>query len=184
VVVIKGLNPMISHKVLSQYVRKEPYDKALLLETVHELVKVVLMRHFNQVQKDEDLQSIGTVKVFDLLGKDFIDPSKNLVNILYTNIRNVIGNYLKRDQRISKKTSSLYDYSLVATEHTSYDSIDIKDLLSKSLYDISLKLTNFNIKTSPSLDYYAKNYKSLGFYEKFAITASAVRTACLQYRDI
>jgi hypothetical protein len=87
-----------------------PADEELLYESLSELTNVVIRRQFQFDQnKREDLDGIALLKCIDLLHSDHIDPKRNLTNMLYTGIRNSVGNFLKSEARKASKFTILVD---------------------------------------------------------------------------
>lgn len=88
----------------------DPCDEELLFETLNDLIRLVMKRQYQYDQnKREDLEGIALLKCIELLHSDHIDPTRNLTNILYTGIRNSVGNYLKSEQRKKSKFPEIVD---------------------------------------------------------------------------
>jgi len=85
---------------IAAFARGEEYDEQLLWDTSTEIIRLVISRHFSSYRYlHDDMFSVGYEKIISLLRSGHVDPSRNLVNFLYTGIRNSVGNWLKQNDR-------------------------------------------------------------------------------------
>lgn len=92
---------MIDQEPLRSYLRGEMYDTALLESTIRDVIKVVYGRYYKGYPElKEELANVGMEKAISLLHSEHADPTKNLVNFLFTGIRNEMSNFIRRSQKV------------------------------------------------------------------------------------
>jgi hypothetical protein len=165
----------IYSETFSQYALGQSYDTKKLVESVKNIVKVVIDRHFNNYRYDEDIISIGTTKIFELLSSGYLDTSRNLVNVLYSGARNEICNYIKKEKRsYYSYSSSEDDYYCDDNYHIS-NTTEVLDNIENYLANVSDNFSIFGVEINKLLDYYIKML-GLTYYEKFALQVSLAKT--------
>jgi hypothetical protein len=163
-------------ETFSQYASGQYYNTKKLVESVKNIVKVVIDRHFNNYRYDEDIISIGTTKIFELLSSGYLDTSRNLVNVLYSGARNEICNYIKKEKRSYYFYPSFEDDYYCDDNYHISNTIEILDNIEKCLSDVSDNFSIVDIEINKSLDYYIKMLLGLTYYEKFALQVSLAKT--------
>lgn len=88
----------IDVNTLKSYVRREPYNEKFLWQTIKEITALVIKRHFSSFGYRDDFFSVATLKALTLLKAPYAVANNNLINFLYTGIRNEIGNNLRGEK--------------------------------------------------------------------------------------
>ena len=95
---------VIDSENIRKYILHEPYDEHLLFSTLQDIARLVIHRHFSShLYRFDDLESLGIEKAVVMLQRADTSVHKNLVNFLYTGMRNSIGNDIKRERRYSSQ---------------------------------------------------------------------------------
>lgn len=101
---------MISQQQLKLYVEgrnstpealaERGYSPEGLADTIREITFVVINRYYKwNMANVEEMVSLAACKAISLLSSPHVESNKNLVNLLFTGIRNEIGNQIKKDMR-------------------------------------------------------------------------------------
>ena len=91
---------MIHTDTLIAFSKKERYNEALFLESLNDIIRLVIKRHF-PYGDEEEFYSVATRKCIALLRSSYVDLApKRLVSFLYTGSRNEISNYVRSQKRM------------------------------------------------------------------------------------
>ena len=178
----------ISDQNLSAFVLGKIYDKHLLEATIADVVSVVIRRHFLPRHPDLDTSecfSLGFSKSFMKLKEPWIDPTCDLVVIVYSTARNEIGNYLRKLRKERFVAPEEFDYVVDNDkEDTEYELIDD---LSVGFEDIANRLRALGIVTCTIDSFISNNIENNnhGRHERktsfdwFTVKSAVIRTiAC------
>jgi hypothetical protein len=186
----------ISDANLSAFVRGEKYDKHLLEATISDVVSVVIRRHFLPRHANLDISevfSLGFCKAFMKLKEPWIDPSCDLVIIVYSTARNEIGNYLRKLRREKLVSNDSFEFLIDDESVIEEEERDVIDDLSVGYCDIVSRLKNLGISTCQIESFFPKDiengqYREQGSqdrisrktsYDWFSIKSAVIRTvAC------
>ena len=143
----------MSSKLKRFPIHKELYDNGVLLlnsynlESLTNLVEVVVNKYFGTYNNKEEFISIGLSKVIEILKLDLFDPisypqPQAFKNFLFTSVRNVLSNHVYHYYNKNKELLSevIPDIS-EAEESVNLISIKIvKDFIDKSVFNIDFKI--------------------------------------------
>lgn len=168
----------IDNENLKDYANGGSYDPKLLEQTIQEVTLLVLKRHFQQCLFDEEIQSIGKFKAICLLNADHANSKENLVNFLYTGIRNEIGNTLKKEKRGTGIVVE-YDEALsygVPGNCSGIEEMQVSNKINENLKVIieNMEDLGFNLRIR-EVNLYELEELELSELEVFAIRAAVAR---------
>lgn len=128
---------------------------------IQDLADIVIAKHFylNSEIEQQDLKSIGILKVLEMLQKGDFDPSRSsLKNYCYSGMRNEMKNYLYRNERMFP-----VDDEILATNVDSVTSASISDD-SDTVFNIRLsEIKPFLGRNPNELQAVVNSLVSLGF---------------------
>jgi hypothetical protein len=161
----------IDNTNLKLFVDHKSYDDNLLLETLKEIVFLVINRHYNKYIEDTELMSLGLFKAVDLLKSDHVNTNCNIVSFVYSGVRNELGNYIKKENRFVKRSLSFSDIGEEETAVTGrFFAIDS---LQKRLSKFSSNFKKLGIPIDVNVQREARGIgREPKGYEKFALKAA------------
>lgn len=111
------------------------------LKNIKDLCDIVIYKHFSYTSKQdrEDLISVGTLKIVELLNKGVFDETKSsLKNYLYTGVRNEMKNYLYRNT----KDIAVEDDILISVNEVGEDSLhtEVGIISNEIIHEICMRL--------------------------------------------
>lgn len=175
----------IDNQNLVNYVSKNKFDANILQSTIQDISLIVIKRYYQQCMFDDEILAIGRYKALLLLNSEYANGQKNLVNFLFTGIRNEIGNTIKRN---GKERDIMVDYN----EAIYYDSFSFRHYTSerealgriqdnlKVILD-NLELLGIDLSTFFDRFFNDPDESKLGTYGGFALR-SAICRSLLQRR--
>lgn len=118
---------MIDTDNLKRFVRGEPYSPELVDETIRDITALVINRHFSKyVYLMDDMYGIAQEKAISLLRAPYIQLDRNLVNFLYTGIRNNIGHMVSAREKTTVMSAD--DLDLFAARQVGV-SEDVREMM-------------------------------------------------------
>lgn len=177
---------MIDMNQVIAFAENRKYDPRAFLETLDDIIRVVIRRHFPYGDYEE-FRSIGLERCIKLLRSDYVDlQSKSLLNFLYTGIRNEISNYIRSRQKRAWweeeeiRTVPLTRETQLSATDPFYQNMCVEtlwknlDSLRKNLYNLGLSIDKECESFRENLD-----YEQGGRFFKTAVRVASWRTALL-----
>lgn len=150
---------------------------------VVKLVEIVYQKHFSYLTQDkEDLISIGVIKAISMLERGDFDSTKgDMMNYLYSGIRNSIYNYYTKNIKFGKREVLSEDLSLVLTSLPLHDfvmDIDV-NLVYKHFLELEKYFGNLRMWVSSEIENLGLFPKNIGICKEIP-ELSKVNTSRLQ----
>lgn len=177
----------IHSEELRKYADGLPYDEKKLVSTIDDIYNVVVGRYYRDYDKypqyAEDLRNKSHMKVYDLLKQAHIKKGVNLVNTVFSGIRNEIGNFLKRKSIAVENMVANFVDGEEGAGFTGARSFDINEVF-KFQQEITIKnftMVGVTVKRIDNIiDAVKSMCESTGFQKTFMIlTLRKVYLECL-----
>lgn len=98
---------MIKHRDhIKKFVREEDYNEQKLKKAMSHLIDVVIRRHFDYYDDEQELRSMARERFIDIMDNDLDPDNEGYINYLYTGIRNKLSNYLSNQKKTFSRTES------------------------------------------------------------------------------
>lgn len=157
---------------LRRYVNKEPCDEALLFSTLQEMAQIVVRTYFSSFRyMEEDLISLGVERAVTSAREGWVDGRRNLFNCFYTGMRNVIGNYLRREKRY-RLVEKVEDWGQVE----SHGICDLTEGFNKDLSEVAERVRMLGYDVRQDLQDYVKGRSCGNVVVRFLVRAVAEKS--------